>query len=129
MPHIGRCMVVERADTIDTTIFHEAPPPDAVWCLITYRNTPTYPAYRVDHFETEEEAQRYLEKVVPDVPLVSTGGASPRPRRSYPEYRDWERQNGLLPFDPLSMFSSGGYNARETVIQPRGTRAHRDRAV
>jgi hypothetical protein len=117
--HIGRCTTVERSDTIDTTIYHDTPPIDAKWCLVTFRNTPRYPAFRVDHFETREDAQRYLEEVLPAVPLVSLGGGSPRPPKSYAEYLEWERANGLANFDPLSMFSPGGYNRTELFIQPR----------
>ena len=127
--HIARCSVVERDGMIETTIHHDDPPHDARWCLVSYRNTARLPAYRVDHFDSREAAQRYLEEVAPSVPLVSLGGRSPYPPMTFPQYEAWERANGLRPCDPLSMFTSGGSNARELITQLKKTDEHSDRAV
>jgi len=41
------------------------------YILMTYRNIPQLPAVRHDHFDTREEAIKYIKKVEPLVPLTS----------------------------------------------------------
>ena len=71
---------------LETVIYHEAAPAEHLWCLITYRNTPGYPAVRVDHFQTRDEARSYMERTEPTVPLISLGGSSPRRPLPYAEF-------------------------------------------
>ena len=57
---IARCTVKPAADdTAGTTVYYENVPDDALWCLVTYRNTARYPATRVDHFDSAAEARSY----------------------------------------------------------------------
>ena len=81
--HIAKCTVAPIDDeTIETTIYHDQPPAEHIWCLVTYRNVARYPAVRVDHFESNEAARVYMERVEPTVPRISLGGQSPvRPMR------------------------------------------------
>src|SRR3979411_2982362 len=75
---ISRCKATVDSDGIvTTTIYHDSPPADAKWGLVTYRNTERYPAVRGDDFRSLEEARAYLERVEPTVPLISLGGVSP----------------------------------------------------
>jgi hypothetical protein len=98
--HICRCTVERRADgTTATTVYHDAAPPDSRWCLVTYRNTPTYAAYRVDHFDSLALAQEYLVQVEPTVPRLSLGGESPAEPLPYQEWVAWKAANGLKEYD------------------------------
>lgn len=53
---------------------------ESKWAVITRRNVPGYPPFRVDKFDTREKALVYYIEVVVDTPLTSLGGKSPSPR-------------------------------------------------
>ena len=94
--HLSRCTIEAGADdTITTTIYHESPPSHAGWCVVTYRNTQRYPAFRVDPFAGHAEALQYLHTVEPQVPLVSLGGRSPSHPMQYDEFAAWKIKNGM----------------------------------
>lgn len=65
------------------------------WSVITRRNVPGYPPFRIDSFDTREEAQRFYESVVTKTPLVSLGGKPMDPEPTLDEFRAWLRSNGL----------------------------------
>src|SRR5256885_1906329 len=85
----------ERDGVVEATIYHESPPLDCKWCLVTYLNTERYPAVDVDEFETLDEARAYLQRVEPTVPLISLGGAPPSTPLAYEEFVAWKRRNGM----------------------------------
>lgn len=115
-----RCTTREDGDgTIVTTVHHDDVPEGAGWCLVTYRNTSRYPAYRVDRFDTRQEAQAYLEHVEPTVPLVSLGGRSPAVCLTYPQFVAWKREQGLREYDWRRMYEPGGLNHQETFVQSK----------
>ena len=116
--HIARCRATVDDDGIaTTTIYHGAPPPDCKWCLVTYRNTERYPAVRVDNFESLEEAQAYLQRVEPTVPLVSLGGSGPKTPLSYEEFVAWKKRNRMKDYDYKAMYLPGGtLSARKTPL-------------
>ena len=115
--HIARCSVAPGPDdTTVTTIYHGNIPDDALWCLVTYRNTARYPATRVDHFDSQAEARSYLERVEPTVPRVSLGGRSPDDPLAFDAWNDWKVANGLKEYDYQTMYSPGGSNPSETLI-------------
>lgn len=67
--HVCKCAISDgEADTTSTTIFHDSAPAHHKWCIVTYRNTANYPATRVDHFDSLDQARAYLEQVEPTVP-------------------------------------------------------------
>jgi viroplasmin and RNaseH domain-containing protein len=68
---------------------------ESKWAVITRRNVPGYPAFRLDSFETREEALEYYKAIVVETPLVSLNGESPNPRRTIEEYKKWLVDNGL----------------------------------
>ncbi len=55
------------------------------WAVITRRNVPGFPPFRVDHFSTKEEAFEFYKTLVVETPLVSLYGQSPNPRKSIEE--------------------------------------------
>ena len=116
--YLCRCTVHEPGDgTVVTSVYHQEIPQDAAWCVVTYRNTERYPAYRVDNFNTQKEAQSYVERVEPLVPLVSLGGRSPSVPLTFRQFEVWKRENGLREYDWRQMYVPGGERHRETFIQ------------
>lgn len=65
------------------------------WAIITRRNVPDYPPFRVDNFENKEEALKYYKSVVVETPLVSLNGQSPIQRKTIEEYKQWLNEKGL----------------------------------
>jgi len=74
--YVCKCTVSEKHDCLSTTIYHDEEPENYKWCLVTYRNVARYRAYRVDHFNTENEAKGYMLQVEPETPLISLGGGA-----------------------------------------------------
>ena len=106
-----------EGDTVTTTIYHENPPPDAKWCLVTYRNCDNYPAFSVLHFESKDDAVVYMESLEPTTPLVSHAGQSPTWSRE--SYLKWKTDAGLQGYDYRRCYQPGGKNAREFILQTR----------
>lgn len=118
--HICKCTVSALDDQmLETVIYHENAPAEYLWCLATYRNVPGYPAVRVDHFQTYDEARAYRERTEPTVPLISLGGSSPRVSLSYAEFAECKSRNGFKDYDYHEVYSSGGKNPMEVVISRR----------
>ena len=40
----------DKSGSVWTTIYHENPPVEHIWCVATYKNCQRYPLYRVDSF-------------------------------------------------------------------------------
>jgi hypothetical protein len=106
-----------EGDLATTTIYHENAPPDAKWCLVTYRNSEGYPASSVLHFETRDDAIAYMDALEPTTPLISHGGASSGMSRH--AYDLWKRDNGLGGYDYRKCYQPGGSNPKEFVMQTR----------
>jgi hypothetical protein len=119
---VCKCTVKDvDAETMETVIYHETAPPDHTWCLVTYRNVPGYPVFRVDHFQTQEEARDRMKRVEPSVPLISLHGAPPRAPRPYHEFLAWKTRSHLQDFDYRNTGSFGGSNPIELVLSARGS--------
>jgi hypothetical protein len=71
----------------------------------------------INHFESKADAMRYLSLVEPTVPLISLCGQSPREPLSYSDYLGWKKANGIFDYDYRKVYSPGGSNPRETVVQ------------
>jgi len=65
------------------------------WAVITRRNVPDFPPFRVDHFDTREQAFSYYYGVVPSTPLISLGEKSPNPPINLEEYKCWLKLSKL----------------------------------
>jgi hypothetical protein len=105
--------------TVTTTVHHDQDVADAKWCLVTFRNSPRYPAFRVDHFESLDEARAYMEEVEPRVPLVSLGGLARQPPWSYNEFVAWKAANRLAEYPIDEMYTPGNRARVEIFVTPR----------
>ena len=113
---LSRCDVTLNADgTQTTTVYHESPPHNCKWCIVTYKNTANYPAVRVDAFDSFDEARTYLERIEPTVPLVSLDGNAQSPPLNYRAFAAWKRLNGLEDFDYAQVKDPGGTNPKEII--------------
>jgi hypothetical protein len=106
-------------DTVATTIHHDLAPSDHKWCVVTYKNIATYPAVRVDHFESLKEAHAYIEQFEPMVPLISLGGRSPSMPLSYAKFVEWKVANHMREYDYTAMYLPGGQNHCETILSQK----------
>lgn len=102
-----------------TSIYHENPPDDHIWCVATYRNCARYPLYRVDSFYKKEDAIAYIKQTEPETPLISLGGRSPQDPLPYDQYLEWKKVNNLKDYDWKSLYSIGGTNASERTGQTK----------
>ena len=117
--YICRCSEDVQMDHVATTIYHEDPPPNSKWCLVTYRNVERYVAVRVDAFESKQEAEEYMKRVEPTVPLVSLGGRPRNPPLPYEEFARWKSEQGFQEYDYKKMYLPGGENPREVILRER----------
>lgn len=108
-----------EGDHIATTIYHENPPENATWCLVTYKNTERYMVARVDTFETKQEAEDYMKHVEPQVPLISLGGQAPKPPLDHDTFLEWKQANDFREYDYKVMYMPGGSNPTEIMLRPR----------
>jgi hypothetical protein len=110
---------VNTDGTVESIIFHVPDGVDFIWCLATYRNSEKYPLANLHHFESKDEAQRYLELVEPTVPLISLNGQAPNPPLSYADYIVWKRQNNMSEYDYRKVYLPGGENPCELIVQSK----------
>jgi len=114
-----KCTEEVEADYVSTTIYHEASPSDAKWCIVTYKNTPRYRAFRVDVFDSRQKADDYVRGVEPEVPLISLGGRSRNPPLAYPDFVRWKEEQGFEEYDYTKLYEPGGENPQETIVRAR----------
>lgn len=124
--HICKCVVEEAENGLTaTTVFHENPPSNSRFCLVTYRNVARYPAFRVDDFDSESAAREYLEHIEPTTPRVSLGGRSPAIPMTYSDWQAWKEENACNEYDYSKMFLPGGRNPKEYIMSPKRARRRR----
>jgi hypothetical protein len=117
--YVCKCTEDVQRDHVATTIYHEEPPPNSKWCLVTYKNVERYMAVRVDTFDSKQDVETYMSSLEPTVPLVSLGGRSRNPPLSYEEFARWKSEQGFEEYDYKKMYMPGGENPRETIICKR----------
>jgi len=114
-----KCTVSEKDDLIVTTIYHAELPGHYKWCVVTYRNVARYRVYKVDHFNTEDEAREYSALIEPQTPLISLGGKSPITPPTYNEFVNWKENNSLSEYDYKQMFPPHLSNPTENIYQKK----------
>ena len=115
--YIAPCTEEIEGEYVHYQIYHNNPPTEHKWCLVTYRNTERYPVSRLDAFDTKTEVQKYQRRVEPTTPLVSLGGE--QSGMSYDRFVDWKNQQGLQEYDYKKMYLPGGENHREMITIKR----------
>ena len=111
--YIAPCTEEIEGEYVHYQIYHNNPPTEHKWCLVTYRNTERYPVSRLDAFDTKTEVQKYQRRVEPTTPLVSLGGE--QSGMSYDRFVDWKNQQGLQEYDYKKMYLPGGENHMEMI--------------
>ena len=74
------------------------------------------------HFNTEDEAIRFIQETEPVVPLISLNGESPAESDvlSNGDFVKWKRENNLQDYDYRTLFpSSFGSNPEEKIRMPK----------
>jgi len=73
------------------------------WVLVTRENiSEYYPPYKVNEFNTYDEARKHMDEVEPYTPRISLGGKSPDPAPSVEEFKKWvEDIGGRQNFDEM----------------------------
>ncbi len=105
---------------IVTTIYHDQPPDDHIWCVAFYRNFANYPLYSVTHFSKKEDAITYVKEIEPWTPLVSLNGNEPLHPVSYEEYLSWKEKNNFKEYNFKTVcLLPGGTNGVEHIVQTK----------
>lgn len=120
--YVSKCTVSINDDVEATTIYHEEAPENYKWCVVTYRNVARYPPTRVDCFDSEEEAIAYMQKVEPQVPLISLGCKPPRILLPYDQFVSWKEKNQFKEYDYKKMYGDmlkrpGASDPQETLYR------------
>jgi len=104
-----------------TTVFHDDAPEDYRWSVVTFFNVPRYRVFRVDNFDTFEEADRYFRGVEPTTPRISLGGRPPEKPPSSDQYSRWKRDTGVRDYDIAAVYRSAPKDAKrqETFYSQR----------
>ena len=116
--YIAPCTEEIEAEYVHYRIYHNNPPAEYKWCLVTYRNTERYPVSRLDAFETKTGAQEYQKRVEPTTPLISLYAR--QSRMTYDEFVDWKNQQNFKEYDYKKMYLGGGENHTELITIKRG---------
>lgn len=110
---VAKCTRSEDDEFIITEIHHAANSSNGKWCVVTFRNVERYSAYRVDHFNSEQEAKNYLEKIEPETPLISLDGQSPKNPLAFNVYTEWKKNNQFKDYNYREMFEKHHENGIE----------------
>ena len=116
---VFKCIIKEDKDTMITKIYHDNPPEEYKWCLVTFKNTDRAPATRVDHFDTEKQANSYMEKIKPTTSLVSLNGRFSKRPLPYDQYIQWKKENDLIDYNYMNYCKEGGHNYTESIYQKK----------
>jgi len=117
--YLCKCTIEENDQYFITKIHHNEAPENFIWTVITFRNNERYTAVKGDHFDTKEEAENFIRKVEPEVPLVSLKGGSPSRPLPYDKFLEWKTINGLNEYDYKKMFLPDTVNPIETLYHPK----------
>ena len=117
---LQRCSAVDCDEMTTITVQYNKLDETTHWCVITFRNIPSYSATTVDLFDEKEEAQEFLDDVERSAPRVSLDGQSPMPLMEPDEFKKWKTANLLKEYDYKKVFSrfGGGDNPQEIFCVP-----------
>ena len=122
--NINQCQVEDTYDSIAYRIPFEKALDNPQWCLVMYRNTPDYRIVDVFHFESQEEAKKFLQYIEPRTPLISLNGEKPIEPLNYNDYVQWKKSNQFSEYDYRKVFVPFGgmpiENPTEIFNKPKG---------
>lgn len=98
-----QCSLTEDDETWSAIVHYDEPELATHWCVITLRNTPTYPRVKVNVFDTKDDAQAFYDDIERQTPMVSYNGDT-SPYMTIPEYKKWKSDNNLKEYDPVDYF-------------------------
>jgi len=87
----------------------------SVWAVVTRRNCEGFPPFRIDEFNTKDEAIKFIEKLEPTTPLISLDGKSPLTPLPYVEYCKKLKQEGVP--SSLEIFELNKTTQREIILE------------
>jgi len=119
---LQRCSVVDDDEMTTITVQYNKLDETTHWCVITFRNIPSYSGSKVNLFDEKEEAQAFLDHVERSTPRVSLDGRSPIPLMEPDEFKKWKADNSLKEYDykeVFSRFEEGGDNPQEIFHIPK----------
>jgi hypothetical protein len=117
-------LVEEDSQFVRTIIYHNNPPENHVWCVVTYRNYGRYPLFRIDSFHKKVDALDYQRLIEPQTPLISLGGRIPNPILSFEEYQNWKKENNMKDYQWEKLYTGGvssNSSKSESVMQQKST--------
>ena len=71
---LQRCSVVDDDEMTSVTVRYTELDKTTHWCVIIFRNIPSYSSSKVNLFDEKEEAQAFLDHVERSTPRVSLDG-------------------------------------------------------
>ena len=72
--YLAPCTASEDSESFSYEIFHETPPLQHLWGVVTYRNTQRYPAVKVNAFNSKKKAEQFKARNEPKCPLKILDG-------------------------------------------------------
>lgn len=120
---VQQCSLMEDDESWSATVHYDEPELATHWCVLTLRNTPTYPAVKVNVFDTQEDAQAFFDDIERQTPMISYNGNT-SPYMTIPEYKKWKSENELKEYDPVEYFKK--FPTRSGKIQETITILKRD---
>jgi hypothetical protein len=121
---LQRCSAVDADEMTIITVQYNKLDVTTHWCVITYRNIPSFPSTRVNLFDEKEEAQAFLDDIERSAPRVSLDGEPPVPLMEPDEFKKWKTDNSLKEYDYKKVFNrlGGGDNPQEIFHVPKTER-------
>jgi hypothetical protein len=88
---------------------------ERIWVVVTRRKYKGFPPYRVDEFNTKEDAIAFIKRIEPTTPLISFEGKSPRKPLEYAEYCAELKRLGIP--SSLEIYEMNIENRRELIVE------------
>lgn len=86
-----------------------------IWAVVTRHNYQGFPPFRIDEFDSKEDAVSFIMKTEPSTPRISLGGNSPQIPISYEAYCQLLESEGLP--SSLEIYEMNKGNQREIILE------------
>ena len=85
------------------------------WAVVARRNHEGFPPFKVDKFNSKEEALTFIRKIEPTTPLISLGGKSPEKPLSYEDYRNKLKEKNVP--SAIEIYEQNKDVKREIIVE------------